>query len=247
MGAPYNACLEAFTSQSLCAKNGDILCGSGSSVPGVPAEGLPDCCAVNDLRKANGAAPLILEPTMQTAIRDANYKRVDLVVKDCSTDIPRATKTSTELYRIDEKSPALTLDTESRNLLPEGRSVEELTYGQRRAYAQLARQLSRWEGSVVTSCPGDGNSDLVVDEKDLDEYARFAAAPDGTGPGVSSWCDFNLNGRPTKRISESSTTIGVRVVARQTKPGEARGAFDTAASVGGGVSPTDRHSFRKRR
>lgn len=54
LGAPCNACVEAVTSRSLCAKNGGIWDGSGSSVPGAPAEGPPDCCAVNAFRKANG-------------------------------------------------------------------------------------------------------------------------------------------------------------------------------------------------
>ena len=39
---------------------------------------------------------------------------------------------------------------------------------------------------------GDGNLDLVVDEKDLEGYYRFAS---GTGTGDSSWYDFNLDGK----------------------------------------------------
>lgn len=49
------------------------------------------------------------------------------------------------------------------------------------------------EGSVVT-CPGDGNMDKVVDQTDLDEWAKFAETTPGltTGNagGKGSWYDF---------------------------------------------------------
>jgi hypothetical protein len=194
LGAPYNACTLFFPRQPICEKNGGIWYGPGSQVPGVPAAGLADCCAVNAFREANGQAPVIVDQLRKAAVRDDNFKLVEVVWPDCSTPAPRATTTRTEFYRIDEESPTPLLDTEANDLLKDGRSVDELTRGQRKAYTRLERQLGKWNDTVVASCPGDGNSDLVVDEKDLEGYIRFAASPEGTGSGLSSWYDFNLDG-----------------------------------------------------
>ncbi|MFM8409226.1 MAG: hypothetical protein ACKOCT_03045, partial [Alphaproteobacteria bacterium] len=38
-------------------------------------------------------------------------------------------------------------------------------------------------------CPGDGNIDLVVDEKDLEDWRLYAEST-----GLSSWYDLNLDG-----------------------------------------------------
>ena len=46
--------------------------------------------------------------------------------------------------------------------------------------------------SAAAPCPGDGNGDGVVDERDLSNWADWAAP---RGGGLSSVFDLNLDGR----------------------------------------------------
>ena len=191
--APYNACTLFFPTKAICAKNGGAWYGAGSTVPGVPAEGLSDCCAVNEFRKSNGKSAVQVDPVLKTAVRDSRYKAVEIVEENCATPAPRSLVAKMEFYRIDENPAALQIDTAASNLLAEGRTVQDLTNDEVQAYGKLVRELDKWKDSVVSNCPGDGNADLVVNQKDVDGYFRFGKNP-GNGSGFSSWFDFNHDG-----------------------------------------------------
>jgi hypothetical protein len=191
LGPPYNGVTLFFPRKAICEKNGGTWYGPGSSVAEVPPEGLRDGCAVNEFRvNTQMLPPVTVDQSLKTAIREDNYKLVELVELDCDTEIPREITTTMEFYRIDEKGPTPLLDREANNLLKDS-GVDDLTREEQRVFGHLARQLGKWKDTIVTSCPGDGNLDLVVDEKDLEGYYRFAT---GTGTGDSSWYDFDLDG-----------------------------------------------------
>ncbi|NBS16114.1 MAG: hypothetical protein EBS79_04245 [Gammaproteobacteria bacterium] len=70
--------------------------------------------------------------------------------------------------------------------------IDTLTKEQKRQYQSLVNKLARIDNSVVP-CPGDGNMDKVVDQKDLDDWASFTSTADPTTPnggGKGSWYDF---------------------------------------------------------
>jgi len=201
VGPPYNIVTLFFPRKDICLKNGGTWYGpdSNSLLEGVPAEGFVDGCAVNEFLVSKSQLPVLSGGLLKTAIRDTHYKLVEVVDPDCSTgnppEIPRDTLTRTEFYRIDEVGPTPLLDTEANNLLKDGFTVDDLTKDEKKAYKNLAKRLDRWSDTVVESCPGDGNLDLVVDAKDIAGYYQFAAAGDyGTGSGNSSWYDFNHDG-----------------------------------------------------
>jgi hypothetical protein len=89
----------------------------------------------------------------------------------------------TEFYEIDEAAPIPLLDNEDREL-----PLDSLTQEQQRNYDALSPQLAAILASSP-ACPGDGNIDSVVDQKDLDNWSVYAE----TG-GLSSVYDFNLDG-----------------------------------------------------
>lgn len=178
-----NGCTTFFPSEATCVKNSGIWYGPGSTVDGVPAGGLANCCAVNDFLVSQGQPPVLLDQPLQTAIRNDRYKLVQFLNEDCAH--PGQFVPSEEFYEINEDRPVPLIDRENLDLLASG-SIEALTLDQRRNYQRLGRQLTGWTKTVVVECPGDGNSDLVVDDLDVQGWTRFQ--------GASSWFDFNLDG-----------------------------------------------------
>jgi hypothetical protein len=89
----------------------------------------------------------------------------------------------TEFYEINEDVPIPLLDNEDRLL-----SLDSLTPEQQRNYDALLPQLRTILASAP-SCPGDGNIDFVVDQKDIDNWRFYSESP-----GLSSVYDFNLDG-----------------------------------------------------
>ena len=166
---------------------------------GVPDSGLADGCAVNEFRAAHGMPTLLLDSPRKTAIRDENYKLVELEYPDCSTgnppETPRKSTMTYEFYHISDSGSQPLLDTEASNFLSQGRTIQDLTKEERKTYKKLENDLNKWKKTVPANCPGDGNLDRVVDEKDIHGYYQFANESNGgTGAGDSSWFDFNLDG-----------------------------------------------------
>jgi hypothetical protein len=167
-------CVQIFTNQGVCEYEGGIYYPQYSS-----------CCEVEknvDEYKNN----LYILPDWQNSIRSDEYKLVQKGSPDCSAPTPTE-KVETEFYRINEAVPVPALDREKLALCsgtncPQGLNQQQL--------ANFNRLLDSMEQllSSEPACPGDGNEDKVVNQKDVDDWKFF----DGHG---SSWYDFNYDGK----------------------------------------------------
>lgn len=174
-----NSCTMVLPSKGVCEdQSGEWFGPEGVVAPEV----YTSCCQVNEYLKSQGQAEAI-NPITQRAIRNEKYKIVRQELENCAGGEPIV---ADEFYRINEKQPVPLLDRADADLLADGRS---LTGDQKRNYQWLQNRMSLLERSVVT-CPGDGNLDMVVDQKDLDEWSNFTKINEGR----SSWYDFNLDG-----------------------------------------------------
>jgi hypothetical protein len=118
------------------------------------------------------------------------YKIVQNELENCSGGESQKVN---EFYEIDEAVPTPKLDRAEDDLLS---LTEPLTTQQSQRYNALLKKLGRLEGSF-NDCPGDGNLDKIVNEKDVSEWAKFSATTGKTTPnggGQSSWYDFNHDG-----------------------------------------------------
>ena len=129
--------------------------------------------------------------TQYQAIRNEHYK----LVSNFALDYDPATDTSMDLYsvefyRIDQGFPPA-LDREDDDLLLGGglANLDLLSSEERNNYEALHQQLTAILASKP-GCPGDGNYDGVVDQRDLDNYDALIAS----GWNGSSWYDFNFDG-----------------------------------------------------
>jgi hypothetical protein len=186
-------------SAAICAMEGGTWYGKGSTEPGVPSAGFNNCCDTAAFLN-NGTTML---PTLQYSVRNANYK-----LNQMSTPVytPPAQGTSNtaalnacnspspvnQFYKIDQATPIPQIDRPPDSTLkrlanvigiPTSDSAEQM------AYDSLLAELKRIQATVV-NCPGDGNFDGVVDQKDLDGYDKWAKST----AGKSSWYDFDLDG-----------------------------------------------------
>jgi len=175
-----NSCTVIFPQQSVCQDQGGDWYGP-NGVAGT--EGLSSCCEVNSYLTAKGQQATDILPINQTAIRNKQYKLVEFERENCSTDSGNVI--SNELYKIDENTPVPSLDRESSNLL----NQDSMPPQDKRNYKLLQAELKKLRKSVV-ACPGDGNLDKVVDEKDMIGWLKFRDLNDAQ----SSWFDFNLDG-----------------------------------------------------
>lgn len=179
-----SSCTQIPVSKSVCEDNNGVWYGVDSEVAGVPAEGLARCCNVSAFLIANNEEPYAISPDYAAAIRNDRYKIVqNTTMQYQSQAVPCVETVETELYEIDEAVPVPLIDNADRAL-----ALDSLTPEQQRNYDALAAQL---EAILASSppCPGDGNIDLVVNQKDLDDWSSFSE----TG-GLSSVYDFNLDG-----------------------------------------------------
>jgi hypothetical protein len=116
---------------------------------------------------------------------------------------------SNELYEVDESKIKPKIDYANKDLLVNG--YEALTANQKRNYNALEKKLSALNKTVV-QCDGDGNLDMVVNQKDLDEWEKFSKI----NGGASSWYDFNLDGL----TNELDREIIVENFGNHCKPGK---------------------------
>jgi len=220
-----NACTSFFPNAAICTKNAGTWYGRDSMVSGVPEAGLDDCCAVNKFLESQGQPPVLIDPTLKTAIRNSQYKLVQLVAPNCQTD---QSITTDEFYQINEDVPVPTIDWEDLNLLSGG-SVDALSPVQKKNYKRLSKQLANWSNTVVNECPGDGNMDLVVNELDVQGWSQFAQLEYATTPpthGQSSWFDFNFDGLTNyEDLDIINANFGKRC-----KPGQSGGQTVSAVS-----------------
>jgi hypothetical protein len=187
-----NTCTQIPVSQSVCEDNNGIWWGEGHDAPitdGVPAEGFHYCCEVNAFLEQQGCGPagcelFLITPLESVGIRNRSYKIVQNTLNAyVSQAQPCVETTTTEFYEIDEAVPIPKLDDPGKEL-----PLDALTPVQQQNYDTLSAQLQTLLASEP-ECPGDGNIDLVVDQKDLDDWRFYAQTS-----GQSSVYDLNVDG-----------------------------------------------------
>jgi len=180
-----NTCVQLFPQQQLCEAEGGVWYGPGGAAG---AQGLASCCAVNQYLLAQGQPPAALLPDSQLAIRNDQFKLVQLQQPNCDTG---QDDTVTEFYEINELPVLPKIDRPdgqfTNNLLT---TPPNLTPIQRQNFNSLSDQLQKLLDSQPPPCPGDGNLDMLVNTEDLDNWQFFNTV----NGGHSSWYDFNHDG-----------------------------------------------------
>jgi hypothetical protein len=95
-----------------------------------------------------------------------------------------ALETTTQFYSVNEDVPIPRIDFPQLAL-----PIDGLSGADEASYQQLAAEMQRVIDSNAP-CPGDGNSDGVVDAQDLADLSYWR----GVTNGSSSWFDFNFDG-----------------------------------------------------
>ena len=182
-----NICSVVLPSKGLCEdQNGQWYGPNGV----VGSAGYTSCCQVNDYL-ASQSQPQVINNLSQRAIRNNKYKIVQNEIQNCSGG---ANDKVNEFYEINEAVPTPKLDRAEDDLLKTGSAP--LTTQQNQNYKALLKKLGILESSFI-NCPGDGNLDKVVNQKDIDEWEKFTVTTGKTTPnggGKSSWYDFNYDG-----------------------------------------------------
>lgn len=184
-----NSCTQIPNVRSVCEDNNGVWWGEGNDaqwngVP-APAEGFRYCSQVRDFVIRNGGDSFFIQPLDSISVRNEDFKLVENRFKDCESSPDACVDEMVlELYEIDRPLDTPWIDREGTDL-----PLDALSDEQQAAYDELTGLLADLRASVV-DCPGDGNLDGVVDEKDLQEWARYAESW-----GLSSVYDLNLDGR----------------------------------------------------
>lgn len=204
-----STCSQIPVTQGVCNDNGGEWWGTGANgSEGTGPVTVEYCCQVVNYLAQHGTAesdlPSIL-PLGSVGIRNRNYK---LVQNDINAYAPSSTsplKTADncltvrthELYRINENVPLPKIDYANQALLDQTTSGDQkvdlssLNSEQKRQYLTLSRKLNQTLASQP-DCPGDGNLDNVVNLEDVAQWATFSVIDGGE---ISSWYDFNLDGK----------------------------------------------------
>ena len=180
-------CTYSLPNRRVCIEQSGKWYGPEGEVTAEPGY-YTSCCQVN---QATGKD--YLSAITSTGIRNKDYKLVRQVGENCQNGVAVNPPTAKdEFYQINQDVNNPKIDTADADLL-----LTTLTKDQNRQYQSLRKKLAQIEDSVV-ACPGDGNMDKVVNQKDLDEWAKFAETTPGftteNGGGKGSWYDF---GGPT--------------------------------------------------
>ena len=182
------SCSQIPVTKGVCEDNGGAWWGPGAVSPQTQ---LTYCCQVQQYlynkTKTQPATPITILPLTSVAIRNAGYKLVRNSVNNYDAGSNACVESQTdEFYQINENAPLPLLDTQGSNLLVNG-SPSSLNQLQLDNYNYLEGTLAAYKNSVVP-CHGDGNLDLLVNLKDVANWATF------TANGLSSWYDINLDG-----------------------------------------------------
>lgn len=177
-----NTCTVIFPQQGVCEDQGGTWYGPGGAADPTTYS---SCCQVNQALTQASQPTVDILPFNQTAIRNKNYKLVQMETENCSA--PGTTSITNEFYKIDENVPVPELDRAQKNLLTNG--VDNMDKKAKVNYRNLSAKLKKLQNSV-SDCPGDGNLDKVVNMQDINGWSEF----NNTNDGKSSWYDFNLDG-----------------------------------------------------
>ena len=192
------SCSQIPVSKSVCEDNGGVWWGQGAQDSDDDGPGpVPEtyCCDVNvyltNYYKANNITGYTLPGINALASMGIRNNRYKLVINstndyDATTNSCVMNSQTKEFYAINEKKMPR-IDTARLNLLADGE--DSLTPDQKRNYRALTQKLALLQKTDV-DCEGDGNLDMVVNQKDVDEWEKFSKI----NGGASSWYDFNLDG-----------------------------------------------------
>jgi hypothetical protein len=206
-------CVQLMAEQAVCHLEGGVWYGppDPNSKPDPGTQPAKSCCAVK-----NEQDPTItIQPDFQAAIRNDSYKLVQLGQPDCSAQPDPDTGQFPdvilrEFYQINEdEPPTLELDKEGTakcaDTLVNGVVTQNcpntLDPALAAIYNSLFTALADPTTGILNSeppCPGDGNLDKVVDQKDIQQWKIFSQTPPEQGhPSglTSSWYDFKINGK----------------------------------------------------
>lgn len=184
-----NVCVQIFPQQQLCEFEGGTWYGPGG-VAG--SDGVSSCCEVKTQYLPN--VQLLADSAL--AIRNERFKLVQQEKPNCTTGTD---DTKYEFYEINEDAPLPKIDRPDGNapnnlltssdLPPQGLNAEQLT-NFNALYAELQTVLNS-----EIACPGDGNLDKKVDNKDLGQWKKFNQMGEGEPEQSSSWYDLNHDGK----------------------------------------------------
>lgn len=189
------SCSQTPTEKRVCEDNGGIWWGPGADDPstaGVGSAGVATCCAVNEYLVKAGQPRVSLLP-LGTATRNERFK----LVKNTFFDYDETSQScknieAVEFYEVNQNKNNPLIDKEGTEL-----SLNALTAEQQSNYDQLLRAMDEILASEK-SCPGDGNIDGVVDQKDIDGWNTFVTKTaenlDADPLYTSSVFDFNFDG-----------------------------------------------------
>ncbi|HEX8895405.1 MAG TPA: sulfatase-like hydrolase/transferase [Terriglobales bacterium] len=192
-GAPI--CTQIVPNAATCTIEGGDWWGAGS-----PFQECDTCCQVQASPLYPYSQPLTFYPDFQAAMRDDNFKVVQIRRLDgCANPAQPKESISNEFYQIDQGTPPK-IDLQVFNLCvvapgcPAG-----LPPDQAQIYNKLFADMQA-ELKSEPACPGDGNLDKVVNSRDIDLWKFFATISQGDGtsqtsqPLSSSWYDLNRDG-----------------------------------------------------
>ena len=204
-------CFTIFPNKALCEDQSGVWYGADSGLAGVPAEGFSQCGQVLSYRKALEADdPVDILPDSQKAVSDGSYKLVRVNRKTYTMDTANPVnstyvenRNTDELYRIDMAVPNPTLDRSGSAIATGSPTITAaLDDGPQRAYTTLKAEMDTRDRVAdytynydTQNCPGDGNRDGVVDQKDLDNWTELSQLNLHNGVAQSSWYDFNHDGK----------------------------------------------------
>lgn len=166
-------CTQIFPQAGLCTQEGGTWYGPD---PVTGQGGYASCCAL----QSSGSAPANMKvlPLAQAAVRNDDFKLISVTPDTCDAE-----ETPLQLYRINQAPGAALIDFPSLNLITDQTNpTAGLTPLQAANYTALKQELDAILGSE-SQCPGDGNTDGVVDEQDIANYFLFRKSG-------SSWYNF---------------------------------------------------------
>jgi arylsulfatase A-like enzyme len=172
-----NVCIQLFPNKPLCEDEQGTWYGQG----GEHGE-FASCCA---LQASNTVPNLEIFPVAQAAVRNDKFKLIQLTNQSCQSGQNNGTTTQYQLYRINESAPIPLIDFPALNLIRPNLPNNGLTRHQQAVYAELKQQLNETLDSSP-QCPGDGNSDGLVNQTDIRNWNFYFTKKSGQ----SSWYDF---------------------------------------------------------
>jgi len=188
-----NTCSQTPVSKSVCEDNGGVWWGEGADDPSTAGPtGVSNCCEVNEYLYNNSRDTVTILPNGM-ATRNNRYKLVrnSILDYDPSTQACVTVDTS-EFYEINQAKNIPKIDRAGSEL-----PLNSLTAEQQRNFDELSDGMDKLLASEP-SCPGDGNIDGVVNQKDIDGWNRFvkktAENLDEDSNYTSSVFDFNYDG-----------------------------------------------------